>query len=221
MVASSTVKPVRKKNPTGAEKRKAKLKKDLNMSLSILSSEDVAQSEEKTNSMYENYQNWIIIFFSIGYVQAFYDKLQERLDIHEYHRLIEILNNFEENHDSVVDLYKSVNDILSPKYADLTDEFLSFLTSSQAKAVGKLVPHIMINNMSLFLRKLEMYFKGQPFQVKKIYRSVTELADCVDITMDRVKSTILPLLKGNKLLIDWFLQIFPCESPTQRYLIFF
>lgn len=138
------------------------------------------------------------------------------MDIHEYHKLIEILNNFEENHDSVVDLYKNVNDILNPKYTDLTDEFLSFLTSAQAKAVGKLVPHIMISNMALFLRKLEMYFKGQPFQVKKIYSSVTELADCVDITMDRVKSTILPLLKGNKLLIDWFLQIFPCETPTQR-----
>lgn len=115
-----------------------------------------------------------------------------------------------------MDLYKNVTDILSPKYPDLTDEFLSFLTSSQAKAVGKLVPHIMINNMSLFLRKLEMYFKGQPFQVKKIYRSITELADCVDVTMERVKSTILPLLKGNKLLINWFLQIFPCEQPTQR-----
>ncbi|KAI4468576.1 yy1 associated protein-related [Holotrichia oblita] len=72
--------------------------------------------------------------------------------------------------------------------------------------------------MSLFLRKLEMYFKGQPFQVKKIYRSVTELTDCVDVTMDRVKSTILPLLKGNKLLIDWFLQIFPCETPPQSLL---
>ncbi|KAI4468523.1 yy1 associated protein-related [Holotrichia oblita] len=202
MVASSTVKPVRKKTLSGAEKKKAKLKKDLSAALSILTPEDEAQAEEKTNR----------------YVQAFYDKLQERLDIHEYHRLIEILNNFEENRDSVVDLYKSVNDILSPKYSDLTDEFLSFLTSSQAKAVGKLVPHIMINNMSLFLRKLEMYFKGQPFQVKKIYRSVTELTDCVDVTMDRVKSTILPLLKGNKLLIDWFLQIFPCETPPQSLL---
>ncbi|GJQ82884.1 hypothetical protein Trydic_g19327, partial [Trypoxylus dichotomus] len=202
MAASSTVKPVRKKTLSGAEKRKAKLKKELNATLSILSPEDEVQSEEKTNR----------------YVQAFYDKLQERLDIHEYHRLIEILNNFEENRDSVVDLYKNVNDILSPKYADLTDEFLSFLTSSQAKAIGKLVPHIMINNMSLFLRKLEMYYKDQPFQVKKIYRSITELANCVDITMDRVKSTILPLLKGNKLLIDWFLQIFPCEQPPQSLL---
>ncbi|KAK9701167.1 Myb-like DNA-binding domain [Popillia japonica] len=183
MVASSTVKPVRKKTLSGAEKKKAKLKRDLNAALSILSPEDEAQAEEKTNR----------------YVQAFYDKLQERLDIHEYHRLMEIFNNFEENRDSVVDLYKSVNDILSPKYSDLTDEFLSFLTSSQAKAV-------------------EMYFKGQPFQVKKIYRSVTELTDCVDVTMDRVKSTILPLLKGNKLLIDWFLQIFPCENPPQSLL---
>ncbi|KRT82144.1 hypothetical protein AMK59_3771 [Oryctes borbonicus] len=202
MVASSTVKPVRKKSLSGAEKKKAKLKKELNAALSILSPEDEVQSEEKTNR----------------YVQAFYDKLQERLDIHEYHRLIDILSNFEENRDSVVDLYKNVNDILSPKYADLTDEFLSFLTSSQAKAVGKFVPHIMINNMSLFLRKLEMYFKGQPFQVRKIYRSITELADCLDVTMDRVKSTILPLLKGNKLLIDWFLQIFPCEQPPQSLL---
>lgn len=50
MVASSTVKPVRKKTLSGAEKKKAKLKRDLNAALSILSPEDEAQAEEKTNS---------------------------------------------------------------------------------------------------------------------------------------------------------------------------
>lgn len=36
-----------------------------------------------------------------------------------------------------------------------------------------------------------------------------------DITMEKVKSRVLPLLKGNQLLIDWFLQLFDRETPPE------
>lgn len=129
---------------------------------------------------------------------------------------MEVLNNHDEKTDSSTDLYGKVESILRPKHPDLADEFLTFLTPAEAKAVGKLIPHFVLNNMSLFLRKLEIYFKDQPSHVRKIYRSLNELEACVDVTMENVKNTILPLLKGNKLLTDWFLQIFPKERPPER-----
>lgn len=128
---------------------------------------------------------------------------------------MEILNNHEYT-DSNTELYNKIESVLSPKHPDLLEEFLPFLTAAEAKSVGKLTQYVLMTSMATFLRKLEVYFKDQPTQVKKIYRSITDLVNCKDLTMDRLKNTILPLLKGNRLLIDWFLQIFPSESVPER-----
>ena len=152
----------------------------------------------------------------IGYVQTFYDKLQERLDIHDYHKLIEVFNEFDEMKNTAIELYGKVSTIFGNKYQDLSEEFLIFLTLAQAKSVGKLVPYLLLSNMSLFLHKLEIYFKEQPAHIKKIYKSLSELSESVGVTMEKIKSVILPLLKGHNLLIEWFLQIFPCEKPPDR-----
>lgn len=201
MVASSTIKSASKK-VTVAERKKLRLRKEFAANISMLAPEDPNVVQEKAKS----------------YVQAFYDKVQERLELHEYHRFMEILNVFDEKTGKATDLFLQVNKIFSPKYPELADEFLTFLTPVQAKSVGKLKPHFMLKNMSLFLQKLEIYFKDQPSQLRKIYRNLTELACCVDVTMDLVKNSILPLLKGNSLLTDWFLQIFPSEKPPERYI---
>lgn len=47
-----------------------------------------------------------------------------------------------------------------------------------------------------------------------------ELSEDPDVTIDRIRLKVLPLLKGNQLLIDWFLQcIAPdkCESGKDEY----
>lgn len=47
-----------------------------------------------------------------------------------------------------------------------------------------------------------------------------ELSDEPDLTIERIRTRILPLLKGNQLLIEWFLQcIVPdkCESSKDEY----
>lgn len=149
------------------------------------------------------------------YAQAYYDKLREHLDVDDYHKIMEIFNSHEYP-ETNVNLFKKIEPILHPKYPELLNEFLEFLTPAEAKTVGKLAQHVIMNNMSTFLRKLEIYFKDQPTQVKKIYRTLTEMAGCKDVTMDKVKSAMLPLLKGNKLLSDWFLQIFLNERPPER-----
>lgn len=124
---------------------------------------------------------------------------------------MQLLCDFEGGH-SPLELVRNIDAVLT-KYPDLAEEFLAFLTPTQAHTLGKFVPYFMLTNMSLFLRKLEIYFKDQPSQVKKIYKSLEQLSECVNLTMERIKLTILPLLKSNKLLMEWFLQLFPVEKP--------
>lgn len=133
----------------------------------------------------------------------------------DYHKIMEVFNDHEYT-GSNVELYKKIEAILHPKHSDLLHEFLEFLTPTEAKTIGKLTQYYIMKNMSTFLRKLEIYFKDQPAHVKRIYRTLTDIANCSDLTMEKIRSTMLPLLKGNKLLCDWFLQIFPCERPPER-----
>lgn len=137
------------------------------------------------------------------------------MEVDDYHRIMEILNDHEYT-DSNVELYRKIETVLHPKYSELLNEFLEFLTPTEAKSIGKLTQYYIISNMSTFLRKLEICFKDQPAHVKRIYRTLTEIASAPGLTMDKIKSTMLPLLKGNKLLSDWFLQIFPNERPPER-----
>lgn len=47
---------------------------------------------------------------------------------------------------------------------------------------------------------------------------MNELANQKNVTMESLRTKILPLLKGNQLLSDWFLQLFPTEkAPDSSY----
>lgn len=144
----------------------------------------------------------------------YYDKMRETLELEDYHKIMQILNDYEEG--DAVKLYKKVEVVLRPKYEELADEFLLFLREKEAAAVNKLVPWIRMNNRSKFLRKLEVYFKDQPSQLGKIYKCLTELSQTVDISMDKIKNTLIPMFKGNQVLIDLFLQNFLDERPPPR-----
>lgn len=104
-----------------------------------------------------------------------------------------------------------------PKYPDLSTEFLLFLSQIQAHSVGKLIPYLIMKDMNRFIKKLQIYFKDQPAQLRKVLKMLTELSENRNCTMDTVKTTILPLLKGSAALTDWFLQIFPTERPPNMY----
>lgn len=94
--------------------------------------------------------------------------------------------------------------------------FLTFLLPSQAIEIGKFFEYFMLTNMQNFINKLNIYFNKQPSQIKKVYTSLNELSDDTELTMDKIKFKILPLLKGNQFLTDWFLQMFPNEEPPKR-----
>lgn len=132
-------------------------------------------------------------------------------------KFLQILSEFESDQ-SPLELFKNIDSMLRSKYPDIAEEFLAFMTPEQAQAMGKFVPYFMLTNMTLFLRKLEVHFKDQPSQVKKIYRSLNEMCECLNLTMEKIKTAIIPLLKGNQLLIDWFLQLFPTEKPPNGLL---
>lgn len=123
------------------------------------------------------------------------------------------MGHFDENSGQFLDLYKSVQSVLFPTYKELSEEFLLFLTEIQAQKVGQLMPYFIMKDMNRFMKKLQIYFKDQPSQMKKIIKCFSDLTENPDITMETIKTNVLPLFKGNAALTDWFLQIFPCERP--------
>lgn len=155
----------------------------------------------------------------LDYAHAYFNKVKERLTQNspeDYNLFLATLSDHDESSDSVTDLYSKVTAILSPKHPDLCEEFITFLTPAQAKEIEKLIPYYMLSKMATFLRKLETYYNKQPAQIRKIYNSLVELSGQDGVNIDLVKTTILPLLKGNTYLIDYFLQIFSEEKPPQR-----
>ncbi|CAG9863585.1 unnamed protein product [Phyllotreta striolata] len=200
LIASSTVKPTPKKELSGGEKKKARFRKEFLANLNMCTPEGDEIGKKKSE------------MFALSY----YDKMRETLEMETYHKIMQILNDYEEG--DAVDLYHKIEQVLRPKYNELADEFLLFLREREAAAVGKLIPWIRMNNRSKFLRKLEIYFKDQPSQLKKIYQCLTELSQSIDISMDRIKTTLLPMFKGNAVLKDLFLQNFMDEPPPNSLL---
>lgn len=98
--------------------------------------------------------------------------------------------------------------LLMPNYSDLLDLFLTFLLPEHAAEVGKFFEHFVLNNMKNLLHKLNGFFSKQPSQMKKIYACLNELSNEKEVTMEQLKARMLPLLKGNQLLIDWFMELF-------------
>lgn len=145
---------------------------------------------------------------------AYYDKMRETLELDDYHKVMQILNDYKEG--DAVELYRKIEKILLPKYVELADEFLLFLREKEAAAVNQLIPWIRMNNRSKFLKKLEIYFKDHPTQLRNIYKCLTELSQDPNVSIEKIKSTMLPMFKGNAVLTDLFLQNFLDEKPSQR-----
>lgn len=99
-----------------------------------------------------------------------------------------------------------------PDYPELAEAFLAFLQPHQAAEVGKFYEHFIENNMRTFINKLNIYFNKQPAQIRKILTTLSELSDDPNVTIEKIKQKVLPLLKGNQFLTDWFLETFPSEK---------
>ncbi|XP_044745330.1 uncharacterized protein LOC123307178 [Coccinella septempunctata] len=199
LVANSTVKNSRK-DQSLVDKKKAKKRKEFLASIAMLAPSNPETEKERRQNL------------SIAYMY----KLEETLGPNEFGKIMKIFSN--ERISNAVDLYMKLNPILLPKYKDLADEFLLFLTAEQACAVGQLIPFFIMNHMAKFLRYLELYFKDQPAQLRKVYKTLQDLNDTPEVNLEKIKNAILPLLKSNPLLCDSFLQMFLEESPPATLL---
>lgn len=102
-----------------------------------------------------------------------------------------------------------------PEYPELAERFLAFLQPHQAAEVGKFYEHFIENNMCTFINKLNIYFNKQPAQIRKILNVLSELSEEQNVTIEKIKLKVLPLLKGNQFLTDWFLEVFPSEKVPE------
>lgn len=79
--------------------------------------------------------------------------------------------------------------------------------------------HFLYTNMSKFINRLNIFYQKQPAQMRKVLACLKELAEDEDIKMEKIRNKIVPLLKGNQLLVDWFLQCLgnePAENSNAK-----
>ncbi|XP_031624264.1 uncharacterized protein LOC116341381 isoform X2 [Contarinia nasturtii] len=152
------------------------------------------------------------------FAQRFIERVEEIfINENKHHKFVEflaILRKFSENqqHQSGADLYMILEKFLLPDYPEIIDLFLNFLSPSDAVEINKSMEYFLKLNLTKFLNKLNIFYQKQPAQIRKILTCLKELSEDPDVTFDRLRSRVLPLLKGNQLLIDWFLQ---CVSPDK------
>lgn len=53
------------------------------------------------------------------------------------------------------------------------------------------------------------------FQIQSVYEQIQNLADRILITKEVIKAYILPLVKGNPVLYDWFLEVFSNDKISK------
>ncbi|XP_016988795.1 uncharacterized protein LOC108051259 [Drosophila rhopaloa] len=152
----------------------------------------------------------------------FYDKVEEALlnadRLEDCRKFNSLLQNFDPRQEKVSALYQKVEKILLPDHPELAEVFLNFLLPAEAAEIGKFFEHFMISNATNFINKLNIYFNKQPAQIRKIYACLSELAELPNVSMKKVENKIMPLLKGNQFLADWFVQQFPQGKPPKRIL---
>lgn len=67
-----------------------------------------------------------------------------------------ILNNFNPQSETPSELYNKLMELFGGENADLTEEFLTFLTPGQATEVGRFMDYFMLTCMTDFLERLQV-----------------------------------------------------------------
>ncbi|XP_034235782.1 GON-4-like protein [Thrips palmi] len=179
-------------------KKRNQLQKDLENALPLVVPDQCTMTSDKA------------MVFAASYI----GKIRERYDSGpQFSKFMELVNELDRTQ-SVTDLYHRVINLFEEQ-PDLGEEFLLFLLPKQAIQCGKFMEHLALTEMSSFLRKLEVCFAKQPQQLRKVQASIVRLIETPDITLETVRSTILPLLRGNSYLVESFLGLLPSEQPPE------
>ncbi|KAL5287994.1 GON4L family protein [Megaselia abdita] len=187
------------------------------------SEDDPIPKSKKAARMEENFRHMLMPdtkeeanrkdeLYALNYFEKVEDTFKSANKLQEFEQFEEILRTFDISIQPVSSLYKKMETLFLPEYPELAEAFLAFLQPHQAAEVGKFYEHFIENNMRTFINKLNIYFNKQPAQIRKILNTLCELSDDPNVTMEKIKQKVLPLLKGNQFLTDWFLETFPSEK---------
>ncbi|KAK6643204.1 hypothetical protein RUM43_004708 [Polyplax serrata] len=186
-------------------KKKVKCMKNLEASLELLDLNNDTLKEKKEQAFAENY---------LMRVQQRLKEKEESL----YHQFLDLICDFQVNQISVCDLYRKVKSLFIC-HTDLTEDFVAFLTPEQAVECGVFMEHLLLTSMSDFLNMIDIYFAKSPQQIKKIHSVLESLASQPNVNTEAVVNTVLPLLKGNPVLKDYFIHLLPDTRPPDNFCI--
>ncbi|XP_059487565.1 uncharacterized protein LOC132203667 [Neocloeon triangulifer] len=205
MRASSTVIPSLK-GKSHLVKR-TKHSKELEATLHILQQDDPATLEDRETFIAQAYLNKVRdeLLAEGEEGERIFDKFIKALvDADE---VIDTDAGIKTLYETVADLFRDRNELLDP--------FISFLQPGEALTCGKTMENVELANITDFLLKAEVAFSKQPQVLKTILSHLAAFSEQTDAKEEDVKSVILPLLKGNPLLTDCFLQLMPDSKPPE------
>ena len=133
-----------------------------------------------------------------------------------YNQFIDLLCNFQKNGLTVCELFNKIKSIFSI-HKDLIEDFVAFLTPEQAVECGVFMEHLLLTTMSDFLNLIDIYFAKSPHQIKKIHSTLESLATKSNLSTETVINSVIPLLKGNSVLRDYFLHMLPSMKPPDNF----
>ncbi|KAK9873829.1 hypothetical protein WA026_002187 [Henosepilachna vigintioctopunctata] len=154
----------------------------------------------------------------VQFARTYFIKLKKTLQKADY---IKVAYTFQKSYKkkfNAMNLYRILSPILKPKYQTLAEELLLFLDLELANAIGKLIPFLLTNHLDIFKTNIEAYFKHEPLLWRKIEESFLELDNKTFITLDRLKNTILPILRSHPLLCHNILEVFLKETTPSSLL---
>lgn len=151
-------------------------------------------------------------------VTAYFNKIATRFGSTstKFIQFRELLKTFDSDKETPVDLYRNIEALFGEENSDLVEEFLLFLTPSQAVEIGRFTDHLIMDRMTKFLHLLKTTFSRKPTVLRKIMQAITHCMKCDNISEMRRK--VLPLLRSSPRLTDTFRVLFPDEPiPDSLY----
>ncbi|XP_077868888.1 GON-4-like protein [Saccoglossus kowalevskii] len=151
--------------------------------------------------------------------QAFITRVKSTLlDQPERYKLfLEALHNYGQTRPPVSQLFKQLSEILV-EWPELLEDFSCFLSAEEALECGLFMSHLEFIKAKTFLRQMEVYFQKQPNHYQKILKAFTQWGSSENKTYTELKSSIIPLLRGQPHLEQELMHLIPDAKPPESYM---
>ncbi|GBP68607.1 GON-4-like protein [Eumeta japonica] len=126
-----------------------------------------------------------------------------------------LLKTFDPKNETPVNLYRKIEVLFGEEHRDLIEDFLLFLTPSQAQEIGRFMDHFEMNKLVNFIDILKSTFAHRPTILRKVIRAMTSSLNCGNI--EEMKSRVLPHFRSHPRLTHLFKSLFPDERPPESW----